>query len=806
MGQMTGKLNLPMLACCLVGALTVAQGSAQGTIAAPSAQTRPAQIQIEFPTSAPASVADSPQARRLKLILASRVKLLVTVNESSQARAKAVLLTLQQACLDTLTELFDDKDPEVRQAAIDILAKYSLEGRVARTMAMLEPAQSQMLRDLRGKYPALVAQLLGDNMAARIAALKKLVSMKDQGHLAEPLLAMCLWHSYRPLRTAAAEIIADKEYGSDDIIDAITDLVVEGIRRGPYYSGGGGVNGAESFATQALYRLHPQQAAGKVFAAMREARYNLTQARVDLLVQLDEKRLIPVLLADLQSVRSTTTLESAWMFDVLLRLTNQSLSDYGIRRDNLNPMMSVYGAYQVENWGKAASKLAEWWKANKDTPAYRNLKPLPIPQLPAMTAPDDESFGAMDNGDEPLDDEADAATVIQLPREGPDSGNAPSPTTATAPSADTALYDTAGLETQIRRLVASCAEGLRSERPKERMRAREAILAIEQSILDAIVQAKHESQAHVMPMLTALAVRCEMAARLRGMSEWDRHQFVQYAQHHAQIVEEFFSPVWNQQKQAVAKMQAQMDPAAEPLVVLALKHPWSAVRDRAIAMTAGMDKDKLSPYHGDAVVDTLCDLLAARLAAAPSNVRFFGRARMFRANNSGEYANEQNIMRALRQLKSKRSAPVLLAMMVTRREPGFYQADIYNNAALAQTLADTGEVRAIPMLCELLQRPDTRVGSTRVNNKVWSFSDGDTILYALLLLTGQAPQDYKMMVGDQGQGQLMIGFSTPEARRAAVDQFRLWWREHQDRSPYKDIIPLAVPISNPGNSGYRLGM
>ncbi len=803
MGQMTGKIPLPALACFLAGALAAVQGGAGATAVAPEAspQTLPAQAQIVFPTSAPASPADSPQARRFKLILASRVKLLAAAGESSQARAKAVLMGLQQACLDSLIDLSDDKDPEVAQAALDLLGKYSLECRVARALAMLEPAQAQKFLELRGRHPALVAQLLGDNMTARIAALRKLVSLKDPGHLAEPLLAMCLWHSYRPLRTAAAEIVADKEYDSDDIIDAVTDIVVEGIRRARYY-GNGDTTSAESFAMQALYRLRPRRAAGKIFAAMRESRYYHISAPVELLVQLDEKRLVPVLVAEIQSDPSAAAPESAWMLDALLRLTNQSLSDYGVRRDNLNAMTGEFGAYQIENWDKATSRLAAWWKKNKDTPPYRNLQPLPIPKLPALTASDDEGFPAADEGEDPQVEEG-AAIVVQPPREGPQPGNGADSTATTGPSADADLYDTAALDAQIRRLVALCVEGLRSERPKERLRSQEAILSIERSILDAMVQAKRESQAGVLPMLTALAVRCEMAARLGGMSDSDRRKVARYAQHHALIVEEFFSLAWSQQAQALVKMQAQSDPLgdAEPLVALAMKHPWPAMRNRAVAMTVGKSDNLPSPYHGQAVVDALCDLLAARLAAS-SNVSFPRRFVRFRPNdNNEEYVDEELVLRALRQIKSKRAAPILLSMMAARRDPYFQQSNFYADALLAQTLAATGEIRAVPMLCELLQGPDTRMWSTQMDNKSWSFSDRDNTLYALLLLTRQAPLDYKMMIRDQ-DGQIMVGFTDPEARKAAVEKFQLWWRENQDQPPYKDIVPLAVPIPDPFNPGY----
>jgi hypothetical protein len=51
----------------------------------------------------------------------------------------------------------------------------------------------------------------------------------------------------------------------------------------------------------------------------------------------------------------------------------------------------------------------------------------------------------------------------------------------------------------------------------------------------------------------------------------------------------------------------------------------------------------------------------------------------------------------------------------------------------------------------------------------------------------------------------MIGFATPDDRKAAVEKFQLWWREHQDQPPYKDLKPLAVPITTSGNPYLRRG-
>jgi hypothetical protein len=749
------------------------------------------------------SSTDTPQTRRLKLILASRVKLLAAEGEGFAAPAKAALLSIQQAALDSLSELANDKDPEVRQAAMDLLAKYSIQCRLTRLAAMLEPAQARNLLELQTRRPALTAQLVDDNMSARIAAIRKLATVEDASALREPLLAMCLWHSYGPLRAAAAQIVADKDYRSPEILDALTDIIVESIRR-QRFTGSTDPSSPERHALQALYRRHPKEAAGKIFAAMRESRIFRGASHVDLLVQLDEKRLIPVLVAQVRSTRNRSAWESGWMFATLLRMTDQPLSDYGVEYTSFNPSMPEYGNYEIKDFDKTADKIAAWWEKNKDTPAYRDLKPLPIPRLPALEPEDQDMSQEID-----LEDEEGGLGTVDASRNVPATGGAGDATATSGPSVDAALYDTAGLESQIRRLTTMGIGELRSDRPKERARARESIMGIEQTMLDALLQAKQaanreDSAAQVMPMLTAMASRCEMAARLAGMSDSDRAKLAKYARLHADIVEEFFSPVWKRQAQAVARMRSNTDlmGEAEPLVVLALKHPWPRIRNQAVEMTVGKSDTAPPPYRSDATVDALCDLLTLRLTAAqPRDTRFS--ARIYRGGDN-EYVNEQRIVQALSQIKSKRAAPTLLAMMLARGNRGVRPIQC-SDITMAAAMGATGEPRAIPLLCEMLQRPGTQAWTMNLGNQTIHFEDRDVAFYALLKLTGQDHGKYNMVFGNMGNNNKYMGFPNPDARKAAYEQFQKWWEANKDTPPYRDLKPLALPMTYSENLS-RIGM
>ncbi len=237
---------------------------------------------------------------------------------------------------------------------------------------MLEGEAVARFAELRRCRPAMVAQMLGDDMAVRIALVKSFPTLRDPKHLAEPLLAMCLWHSYQPLRQAAAEAALQKDCRTPEVVDAQTDLAVEGIRTNRCYVTGGGEESRtpEALATMALCRTHPRQAAAKIFAATQEHRSYDDSAAVDLLVEVNEPRVIPLIVQRVGGDDSSRG-DQGWMFAVLARMTQQSLTDYGVSYQTDGPEEVGMGRYTVADFDAAAKKVAAWWARNKERPEYR---------------------------------------------------------------------------------------------------------------------------------------------------------------------------------------------------------------------------------------------------------------------------------------------------------------------------------------------------------------------------------------------------------------------------------------------------
>jgi hypothetical protein len=71
-------------------------------------------------------------------------------------------------------------------------------------------------------------------------------------------------------------------------------------------------------------------------------------------------------------------------------------------------------------------------------------------------------------------------------------------------------------------------------------------------------------------------------------------------------------------------------------------------------------------------------------------------------------------------------------------------------------------------------------------------TDGDIALHAVILLTGQKPEDYGLAVVGTGPARI-VGFEKDETREEAVKKLHAWWEKNKTDPKYKDLQPLEVP-------------
>ena len=100
------------------------------------------------------------------------------------------------------------------------------------------------------------------------------------------------------------------------------------------------------------------------------------------------------------------------------------------------------------------------------------------------------------------------------------------------------------------------------------------------------------------------------------------------------------------------------------------------------------------------------------------------------------------------------------------------------------------------MFGHLIARLDEsgKVFAIKDGNENYTFASGDRSRYALVLLTGQRPADYKLVVSGYNISNRQVGFTSKADRAAALAKFKDWWKSNRDKPPYKDLQPLAVPV------------
>lgn len=337
------------------------------------------------------------------------------------------------------------------------------------------------------------------------------------------------------------------------------------------------------------------------------------------------------------------------------------------------------------------------------------------------------------------------------------------------------------LEAAITRGVAELVEQFRRRRYKDRQAAQTRLLDLHRAYVNALTRyaddADPEVRARVLDLLGRLVAITRFERVLAKLPKPQRGKLVRLKKAHPQIVAGIFSLNWTRRLEAVKEIRKLKDDdgMAEPLLILCVNHPWRQLATAAIHAIGEKE------YRSDATVDALVKVLLA----APREDWQRG---WYDRNNPPTHLAALN---ALRNLKPKRAAPALLALMGSG--PSF---DVRRDMALGEVLAATGEKRAIPVLLGRLK--NTSVRSTwSINNVRITIAPSDPALLALATLTGQMPAAYGFISQGHSYGpnqqQTIYGFPDKKARDKAIEKFKAWWTKHKDAAPYRGLTPLAVP-------------
>ncbi|MGC9454205.1 MAG: HEAT repeat domain-containing protein [Phycisphaerae bacterium] len=354
--------------------------------------------------------------------------------------------------------------------------------------------------------------------------------------------------------------------------------------------------------------------------------------------------------------------------------------------------------------------------------------------------------------------------------------------TLTSASAQTA-EPSIDLQVRVSGTVGALCDSLAGDTPDSE-EAADSLVNLHKALLEPLREhaddADPEVRLRAMQTLSDAVLRTRILRVLAHVPQENEIKLRRFRQAHPQLFEDVFCDDLNRRSQAVARIATIEDPdaLAEPLLVMCLGHPSKEMRTAAaMAATTGQ-------YRSDALVEKLVEMV---------KTQGFEARHVYRYDDSEASAGTLAVT-ALKEIGSPAAAPALVEMLSGRSRGYYYAMEV----EIAETLAATGELGAIPHLMELLEATQI-YGSMDTGEIRITRARCDGPLLALVYLTGQDPSRYGFVLVEQ-YWQTMFGFTDAEDRAKAIERFRNWWDEHKDQPPYADIVPIELD-RQPGSTG-----
>lgn len=336
----------------------------------------------------------------------------------------------------------------------------------------------------------------------------------------------------------------------------------------------------------------------------------------------------------------------------------------------------------------------------------------------------------------------------------------------------------ADLEPALRSRADALIDAMAAPRYRDRRAAQQSLRALHAAYLGALAEFADDEALRdgVIETLGENVAEAAIARDLAGMDPPRRRRVQQFRAENPALFADMYSLSWTRQLaalRAVAKLP-ETDTRAEHFVLQAVEHASPLIAAEALNLL------KTGRYRSDAVVDALCRIVEEQ---APPNWRqsYY---------DSSKPAPHLAALEALEKIASRHAAPLLARMLLDPQH-----SSACRDGLLATTLAATGEKRALPLLMDAMELKSYRSSSASRNGKTVSWQTGDTRLLAAIRLTGQKESQYGMTSLAEPYDRLatLFGFAEDSQRAAALKKFRQWWAENQDKPPYKDLTPLALP-------------
>ena len=366
-----------------------AKGRTSAAAQAADAQSQPASQSTGIALPPTQDVRD-----RLSQLLKRHAANLGSPRQSQRRNAQAAINSVMGGMLSAMLGVEGLTDGD---ALDDALNGALVEARFSVFLADLPAPDRAKLALYRKSHAQIVQAVFSGNSIAAAQAVRTL-DKNDPDTLAEPLLLHCMHSTSPEIVMAAVDAIASGHYKSQPVIARLLDLLAHSNPLMALQNYGGG-NDPASSVFKAVKALKPPGAMPILLAHLINRPYGSdwqTEAVVvDAMEAIGDVRALPVLVERIRngrrSNRSTMNIngkaftwsDSDGALYLAIKLTDQNPDDYGISRQTINnsPGVKAIGFANDKARTDAVKKFIAWWDANKDTDAYKNLKPLTVPVI-----------------------------------------------------------------------------------------------------------------------------------------------------------------------------------------------------------------------------------------------------------------------------------------------------------------------------------------------------------------------------------------------------------------------------------------
>ncbi len=360
-------------------------------------------MSLTFLAAAQAALAAEPatqpaSAPSQEALAAPMVERLRSATPQDRPAAVAAIGAAATAMGEALLSRADDKDVEVHSRVSGALEQMRTQTTLARCLATMSKPMRQKMLALRASKPEIVDRALSKDRTAQLAALEQIPEIENGQVMAEPLVILLAASPYADVQQAAAQVAKGAAMASDEMVDALLHMFLT-----PYHPIVTNWLDAEERANMpnpvlaslnAITALKCPRAAPTLLALMQRNNFYMMDYELvvpDALVACGELRAIPTLIARLDDKKvlyadqktTTSIMSSDVALYVLVKLTGGNVDDYGFVALAENQGVPAVAFFSPDARKEALAKFRAWWDANKDKAPYKDLKPLPLPTLPA---------------------------------------------------------------------------------------------------------------------------------------------------------------------------------------------------------------------------------------------------------------------------------------------------------------------------------------------------------------------------------------------------------------------------------------